>query len=402
MKKYLFIFIFVIGFIFIPNNVFAYDGYATVARGKYFYAGQSTTYNTDWYSLLNNSPNNKTLSFPSGYTYFINGADYVAAINFNGEQSFSGSVQIPVVVQASGGVNDPSLINQSAFHIGISSNFGEFNLTPNVTTFDKTCSTAIQQGQTPIVYTYCTYFIEFNFVTSSPVYGSQNFNFGLQGSGNSAVVLSTQDNVFSVSFPLNFWSSSLGLNPNYYLVDNSQSGGGNSSTDLSNIENSLDNVNDKLDDVNDNLDNVNDKLDDMNTNQQATTNAIDDMNDNLIDDTGVSDSDISDFFTNFHSSESRPLRDLLFLLIKPFELLVEHSSDSCSPYSFGSLYGSNLSLPCINLESYLGSSLYDIIDYLCSFMLLYGLFTFVARSFHGMLNLNDIFNDYLYDHIGGR
>lgn len=335
--------------IFIPFDCFAYDGYATKARGKYFYQGLPSIYNTDWYTLNNNSFNNHTLSFPSGYTYFINGAEYVAAINFNGEQSFTGSVQIPVVVRADGGVNYPSLISQSNFHIGISSNFGDYNLSPNITKFDKACNTAIQQSQTPIIYTYCTYFVEFNFVSQSKLNGSYNFNFGLYGNSPSQTILSTQDNVFSVSYPLNVWDSSLGLNPNYYLSDNS-TGGGNSSTDLTNVENKLDDINNKLND--------------MNTNQQNTTNAIDNMNDNIMDD-NVDDS--VDTTQNFFDDFKENSHGLSGIITAPLRLINSLSSSSCSPLSFPLPFvNKQVTLPCM-------STIYS--SYFNSFLTIYRIIT---------------------------
>lgn len=173
-------------------------------------------------------------------------------------------------------------------------------------------------------------------------------------------------------------------------------------TEIQNSANPSQDFTDVINAMDSNTQAINDLNDTLSQKQDALNDSVDDLNDTMKDETGVSDSDLEDFFEGFHNSESRPLRDLLFLLLKPFELLVEHSSDSCSNYTFGNLYGTSLTMPCINLEDILGSGFYDILDYLCSFAILYALFKFVAKSFHGLLNLNDVFNDFLYDHLGGR
>lgn len=288
-----------------------------------------------------------------------------------------------------------------------------------------TSDTSFQVGKT---YSLDLYIEHGSYITFSDIYGwglVPNRNIGycngstqndlaqcsiqwnpVNDSTNEHMIIIFRPNITTSQFSLEIGSTA--LNNNNFVLWNrfgSQQGFRVNSITITDIQNSANPSQDFTDVINamdSNTQAINDLNDTLSQKQDALNDSVDDLNDTMKDETGVSDSDLEDFFEGFHNSESRPLRDLLFLLLKPFELLVEHSSDTCSDYTFGSLYGATLSLPCINLEEILGSSFYDILDYLCSFAILYALFKFVAKSFHGLLNLNDVFNDFLYYHIGGR
>lgn len=109
------------------------------------------------------------------------------------------------------------------------------------------------------------------------------------------------------------------------------------------------------------------------TQVQTELNNIDDtLNDDTIDDTNTTGTleDLSeDLPTNSVISE------LLLLPVRLFQNIVNSINGSCSSFNLGSLYGSNLTLPCINIESLIGSTLWSVID-----ILFCGAFILVIRK----------------------
>lgn len=87
---------------------------------------------------------------------------------------------------------------------------------------------------------------------------------------------------------------------------------------------------------------------------------------------------ITDSSTDFESpdidTDTGPISGLLTMPIT-LARAVNNNSDSCSAFPLGNLLGTNLSMPCIDLEGVLGSTLYNIIDVICC-----GVFIFTLRK----------------------
>lgn len=95
--------------------------------------------------------------------------------------------------------------------------------------------------------------------------------------------------------------------------------------------------------------------------QQATTDAINDMNDTLKDSNVDSpNSSISQMEQNLPTNSV--ISDLLTLPIRMFQNILNAVNGSCTSFSLGALFGTNLTLPCINIQNYLGSALWGAID----------------------------------------
>ena len=122
----------------------------------------------------------------------------------------------------------------------------------------------------------------------------------------------------------------------------------------------------------------------------STDNAINDVNDTLNND----DVDSSKTTSTLEDlSEDLPtnsvISDLLLLPVRLFQNVVNSINGSCSSFNLGSLYGSNLTLPCINIESLIGSTLWSVID-----ILFCGAFILVIRKkfvdiFHNLTDLRN-------------
>ena len=126
----------------------------------------------------------------------------------------------------------------------------------------------------------------------------------------------------------------------------------------------------------------------VNQNTQATNNVNNSINDSTTDDPS---SDISTMNSKVASNNS--ITQLLTLPIQLYQSILNSLSGSCSSFSLGTLYNHSITLPCIDLESLLGSTLYGIIDILIS-----GLFVLSFRKkmvdiFNHMTSLNDRGNE---------
>lgn len=124
--------------------------------------------------------------------------------------------------------------------------------------------------------------------------------------------------------------------------------------------------------------------------QENTTQAVEDVNDTLNNDT-IDDNNTTGTLEDL--SENLPtnsvISDLLLLPVRLFQNIVNSINGSCSPFNLGSLYGSNLTLPCINIESLIGSTLWSVID-----ILFCGAFVLIIRKkfvdiFHNLTDLRN-------------
>ena len=119
-----------------------------------------------------------------------------------------------------------------------------------------------------------------------------------------------------------------------------------------------------------------------NNGNQALNETQEETN-NLISSDDVSDPDDSINSMASQIATNSVISDLLLLPITLFTNVLNAVNGSCSTFSLGNLYGTNLSFPCINLQNILGSTLYGVID-----ILLCGIFVLSMRK-----KFVDIFQD---------
>ena len=125
-----------------------------------------------------------------------------------------------------------------------------------------------------------------------------------------------------------------------------------------------------------------------------TNNKIQETNDTLQDSSIDESSATSSINTlNSKNASNNSITQLLTLPITLFQSILNSVNGSCSAFNLGNLLGTNLTMPCINLQNILGSTLYGIID-----ILLCGLFILAIRKkmvdiFNHMTSLNDRGNE---------
>lgn len=132
--------------------------------------------------------------------------------------------------------------------------------------------------------------------------------------------------------------------------------------------------------------------------QDDTTEALENIvkqnketNDLLKDDSSISNDKITDITNIDTNTSNTPVSDFITL---PITLLNKYNSSmnsSCSSINLGSLLGTNLIFPCINLEQRLGSNLWNIIDKLFSFFMVFNIAMFCVSIFERLTSLHDDF-----------
>lgn len=132
--------------------------------------------------------------------------------------------------------------------------------------------------------------------------------------------------------------------------------------------------------------------------QNNTTNAVNNLNDSINNDTVSTNTQNSSTASSWasQSASDSVVSDMVLMPITLLNAFSSGFSGSCQAYNLGSLYGTNLTLPCINIQNYLGATLWGIIDVLMSGFLIYGIGKKFVRVFNDFTNLKDSQVDELY------
>ena len=125
--------------------------------------------------------------------------------------------------------------------------------------------------------------------------------------------------------------------------------------------------------------------------QQNTTNAVNKVDGTLKDDNvNISESSITD---NSASVSDSPISDLLILPIKLLNNISNGIQGTCTTFNLGNLFGTDIILPCINLESILGSFLWGLIDSLFCIFLIYNVCMLAIKIWTDVIMMEDVFRD---------
>lgn len=128
-----------------------------------------------------------------------------------------------------------------------------------------------------------------------------------------------------------------------------------------------------------------------------TKDINDTMNDSSIDNNNTSSSTTS--WGNKNASNGT-ITNLLTLPISLLQAIVNGIQSSCSSFSLGSLFGTNIVLPCINIGSLIGSALWSTIDILFSGFMILAIAKKLIKIFNDFTNLKTNQVDELYG--GGK
>lgn len=122
---------------------------------------------------------------------------------------------------------------------------------------------------------------------------------------------------------------------------------------------------------------------------QAIVDSQNNLNNTLNDDSGVNDTDIDDLFGDIRGNSSSPVSDLLTLPITLLQAYLDGMNGTCSPYNLGTLYGTSLILPCIDIPGIIGSSLWNVIDALFCLYMIYNIAMMCISIYESFTSLDD-------------
>lgn len=142
--------------------------------------------------------------------------------------------------------------------------------------------------------------------------------------------------------------------------------------------------------INSQTDNAQSIINNDNRNTEIINNNITNVGSDIVDATnGVTDALTS---TDTPTIQMPTAPNFTFTGIEGIFLLpitiARSYQDTCSPYTF-TIKGKSITFPCINLENYLGSTLWGIIDGLFAFSISIGLISLIRRVYIDFSNLSD-------------
>lgn len=107
---------------------------------------------------------------------------------------------------------------------------------------------------------------------------------------------------------------------------------------------------------------------------QESNQKLNDIDSTLNDSsTDSSDSTISNLQSDLPTNSV--ISDILLLPVRLLQAIINSLGSTCSNFNLGSLYGTNLVMPCIDIQNYVGSAIWTFIDLVFS-----GMFVLVIRK----------------------
>lgn len=130
-------------------------------------------------------------------------------------------------------------------------------------------------------------------------------------------------------------------------------------------------------------------INNQNNNQQQTNDRLDNINGSLNDDSAP---DTSNAFSDIKLNTNSAISNLVLMPINYLNRILNLSKNTCTTYSldFG-IFNSNykLNLPCIKLINFFGDQLWNVIDYLISFYMIYNIIMLAISAFEDFTSLRD-------------
>ena len=152
-----------------------------------------------------------------------------------------------------------------------------------------------------------------------------------------------------------------------------------------NTQNIINNNNQNTQDIIDSNKDTQDKID-------QTNDKLVDINDNLTNG-DVRDFSIGDFDLGIDlDPENSPITALLTLPVSLLNAFLSGLEGKCFGYDIPFFFGNEITLPCINMESYLGKDLWHTIDLICCIFLIYNIGLMVVSFYERVTSLHDVFD----------
>lgn len=143
---------------------------------------------------------------------------------------------------------------------------------------------------------------------------------------------------------------------------------------------------------------VKEEINQMNTNitnqGNQINNSIKDMNDS-INNSNTDNDKVSNTISGVNVGNQGVITQLILMPVNLFSNILNAINGTCYEFNLGNLFGTDLKLPCINIESYVGSNLWNVIDILFSGFAIFAISKKIKQVFEQFTNLRDgdILND---------
>ena len=140
----------------------------------------------------------------------------------------------------------------------------------------------------------------------------------------------------------------------------------------------------------------------MNSASQAQITAINNQTQAISDQTDWFDQDYSsiidteflDVFDDLFDNDDDVVRQFILIPLNFFVLIYNAcSSNTCSPIVLGELYGTTLSIPCINWSSLLGTAVTNTIDIIFAGCLVFGMVRMIKKMINKIMTLSSTITD---------
>lgn len=132
----------------------------------------------------------------------------------------------------------------------------------------------------------------------------------------------------------------------------------------------------------------------INNSINNNTDAINGVNDTISEDDIDDPSDFIDEMVDMLPSNG-VITSLITLPITLYQKILNSINGTCSQFSLGQLYGTNLIIPCIDVADYLGNTLWSTIDVIISGIFVLTIARKMVKAFEGFTSLKegDVIND---------
>ena len=108
----------------------------------------------------------------------------------------------------------------------------------------------------------------------------------------------------------------------------------------------------------------------------------------------VIDTEFLDVFDDLFDNDDDVVRQFILIPLNFFVLIYNAcSSNSCSPIVLGELYGTTLSIPCINWSSLLGTAVTNTIDIIFAGCLVFGMVRMIKKMINKIMTLSSTITD---------
>lgn len=337
--------------LFIPN-VYATDGQI---NGSIYSSDISASAQAQWYDVYHNAINTSLVS-NNGYSpYFTSGSRYNSYLSFNVYLNFQTNVIYSLTIY----LNTSNNANLSDWNNNIAT--GTYNGGANNNNNNNSCRAYVYSNVS-------TYNIKYNINineegTSEARTGAVYMTFSPSCSGSYINIPVAFENPSGDMYFYGYHLEVLGLSD------------GLTKNDVQSVINSS-----GLATAN----SVNEVKQGVNEVKQELGNIDDTLNDSSVD---SSDDTINNLKNKIPTNSV--ISDLLLLPVRFLQNFVNALGSSCSSFSLGSLYGTELFMPCINIENYLGSAIWTTIDLIISGLFIYALRKKFIEIYENLTNLKN-------------